>query len=99
MVKAPVDVELLVASDRPNGWAAQELLCARLRNGGLLGTTVRVVVVDSPRAAEQRGLVGSPTILIKRRRSVPRGGPASGASLPGLSPARLARAVYRLPSG
>jgi hypothetical protein len=62
--KAPVDAELLVVPDCPNSWAAQELLCSRLRAGGLPGTPVRVSVLDSLRAAEQRGLVGSPTILI-----------------------------------
>ena len=59
-----VDVELLVVPDCPNAQAARELLRSSLRAAGLAGTPIRVRVIASQRAAEQRGFIGSPTILI-----------------------------------
>ena len=59
-----VDVELLVVPDCPNASGAHDLLRSCLRDAGLASTPVRVSVIDSERAAEQRGFVGSPTILI-----------------------------------
>jgi hypothetical protein len=59
-----VDVELLVVSDCPNAAAAQELLCVALRAAGLPDSGVRVSVIESQREADERGFVGSPTILI-----------------------------------
>jgi hypothetical protein len=63
-VGAHVDVELLVVPECPNAAAAQDLLRSALRAGGLADTPIRVSVIDSERAAEQRGFVGSPTVLI-----------------------------------
>jgi hypothetical protein len=61
---APIDVELLLIPDCPNGSTAHELLRSSLRDAGLLSTPIRVSVIDSQRAAVQRGFVSSPTILI-----------------------------------
>jgi hypothetical protein len=59
-----VDIELLVVPGCPNASAAHELLRSTVRRAGLLGTPIRVSVIGSQPAAEQRGFVGSPTILI-----------------------------------
>jgi hypothetical protein len=64
MTGAPVEVELLLVPDCPSGQAAQELLRSTLRAAGLAGTPIRVSVIESQPGAEQRGFVGSPTILI-----------------------------------
>jgi hypothetical protein len=64
VVREPVDIELLVVPDCPNAPAAQALLRTALDAAGMLGTGVRVSVIDSQREAGERGFVGSPTILI-----------------------------------
>jgi hypothetical protein len=64
VVSEHVDVELLVVSDCAHGPAAQELLRTALDAAGLPATGVRVSVIHSQREAEERGFVGSPTILV-----------------------------------
>jgi hypothetical protein len=61
---ADVDVELLIVPDCRNASAARELLESALRAAELTNTHVRVSVIDSQLAAEQRRFQGSPTILI-----------------------------------
>ena len=85
----PVDVELLVVPECPNAQAAQELLRASLRAAGLASTPIRVSVIASQRAAEQRGFIGSPTILING---------LDAFAEPGRPPA-LACRVYPGPAG
>jgi hypothetical protein len=63
-VTGPVDVELLVVPDCPNASAAQALLRSALDAAGLAATPIRISVIHSEREAENRGFVGSPTILI-----------------------------------
>jgi hypothetical protein len=86
---APIDIELLLIPDCPNGSTAQELLRSSLRDAGLVSTPVRVSVIDSQRAAEQRGFVGSPTILINGVDPFAEAG----------RPPALASRVYPNPSG
>lgn len=62
-----VDVELLLVPDCPNGQPARDLLTSALRAVGLEGIPIRVSLIGSQRAAEARGFVGSPTILINGR--------------------------------
>lgn len=62
-----LDVELLVVPECPHATAAHELLRTALDAAGLRGTGVRVSLIDSEREAEERGFVGSPTILIDGR--------------------------------
>ena len=64
MASAPVEVELLLVPDCPSSHPAQELLRSTLRAAGLAGTPIRVSVIESQHGAEQRGFVGSPTILV-----------------------------------
>lgn len=59
-----LDVELLVVPDCPHASAAHELLESALHAAQLRDTHVRVSVIDSQSAAEQRRFQGSPTILI-----------------------------------
>lgn len=61
---AHVDIELLVVPDCPNAPAAKKLLRAALDAAGLADPGVRVTVIRSQREAEERGFVGSPTVLI-----------------------------------
>jgi hypothetical protein len=64
MARSLVEVELLLVPDCPHAQPAEELLSSALRAAGLGSTPIRVSVIDSQRAAELRGFVGSPTILI-----------------------------------
>jgi len=59
-----MDVELLVVSDCPNGPIAAAMLRTALDDVGLTSTTFRTTVIDTKQRAEQRGFIGSPTILI-----------------------------------
>jgi hypothetical protein len=59
-----VDLEVLVVLDCPHSAAAQDLLRSVLLDAGWPATAIRVTVIASQREAEQRGFVGSPTILI-----------------------------------
>ena len=64
MVSDTLDVELLVVPVCPHADAADELLRTALDAAGLRGTAVRVSVINFEHEAEERGFVGSPTILI-----------------------------------
>jgi len=64
MARSLVEVELLLVPDCPNAQPAEELLTSALRAAGLGSTPIRVSVIESQHAAEHRGFVGSPTILI-----------------------------------
>ena len=64
MSKPLVDVELLVVPDCPNAQAASGLLTEALHAAGLDEVTIRMSVIDSQEAADERQFVGSPTILI-----------------------------------
>lgn len=64
VVRAQVDVELIVVPDCPHASAAKELLRTALAAAGLPAPDVRVTVIASQREAEERGFVGSPTVLI-----------------------------------
>jgi hypothetical protein len=59
-----IDLELLVVPDCPNALAAEKLLRAALDAAGLADPGIRVTVIKSQREAEERGFVGSPTVLI-----------------------------------
>ena len=59
-----IDVELLVVPDCPNAPAAKEMLHAALDAAGLPDLGIRVTVITSQREADERGFVGSPTVLI-----------------------------------
>ena len=67
MARSLVEVELLLVPECPNARPAEVLLRTALRAVGLASTPIRVSVIGSQRAAEQRGFVGSPTILINGR--------------------------------
>lgn len=62
-----LDVELLVVSRCPNEAPAWVTLDAILAEMGLERVEVRTTVIDSALAADRRGFVGSPTILINGR--------------------------------
>lgn len=59
-----MDVELLVVPDCPNESVALSLLRVALDRVGLAAQTVRTTVIASQEQAQDRGFVGSPTILI-----------------------------------
>jgi glutaredoxin len=59
-----IEVELLVVPGCPHAAEAQQLLRSALLAAGLPRTPIRVNVIESQREAEQRGFIGSPTILI-----------------------------------
>jgi hypothetical protein len=64
MARPIVEVELLLVPGCPHAQPAEELLGSALRAAGLGSTPILVSVIDSQRAAELRGFVGSPTIHI-----------------------------------
>jgi hypothetical protein len=59
-----MDVELLVVPDCPNESVALSVLRSAFDRVGLAAQSVRATVIASQDQAEERGLVGSPTILI-----------------------------------
>jgi hypothetical protein len=59
-----VDVELLVVPDCPNESVALSLLRVAFDRVGLAAQSVRTTVIASQEQAQDRGFVGSPTILI-----------------------------------
>jgi len=59
-----VDVELLVVPDCPNESVAQSVLRLAFDRVGLAAMSVRTTVIASQEQAQDRGLVGSPTILV-----------------------------------
>jgi hypothetical protein len=59
-----VDVELLVVPECPHEHDAAVLLRTALDDVGLVSTGFRTTVVASPHEAQQRGFIGSPTILL-----------------------------------
>jgi hypothetical protein len=59
-----VDVELLVLSDCPNESGALSVLRLAFDRVGLAALSVRTTVIASQEQAQERGFVGSPTILI-----------------------------------
>lgn len=60
-----MDVELLVVPDCPNESATRIMLRAILDEVGLASVTIRTTVIGSQDDAEQRGFIGSPTVLIE----------------------------------
>jgi hypothetical protein len=84
-----VDVELLVVADCPNESVALSVLRLAFDRLGLAAQTVRTTMIASQEQAQERGFVGSPTILIN---SVDPFGAA------GQSPAYACR-VYATPAG
>jgi hypothetical protein len=59
-----MDVELLVVPDCPNESVALSLLRLAFDRVGLAAQPVRISVIASQQQAEERGFVGSPTILV-----------------------------------
>src|SRR5665811_1622189 len=59
-----VDVELLVVPYCPNEWVALSVLCVAFDRVGVAAQSVRTTVIASQEQAQERGFVGSPTILI-----------------------------------
>jgi hypothetical protein len=84
-----VDVELLVVPDCPNESVALSVLRLAFDRVGLAAQSVRTTVIASQEQAQERGFVGSPTILIN-------GVDPFGAA--GQSPAYACR-VYATPAG
>jgi hypothetical protein len=84
-----VDVELLVVPDCPNESVALSLLRVAFDRVGLAPMSVRTTVIASQEQAQERGFVGSPTILIN-------GVDPFGSA--GQSPAYACR-VYATPDG
>lgn len=62
-----MDVELLVVQDCPHEGAAAARLREALDDVGLVATRFRTTVIDTLNQAEERGFVGSPTVLINGR--------------------------------
>ena len=85
MARSLVEVELLLVPDCAHAQPAEESLGSALRAAGLGSTPIRVSVIDSQRAAELRGFVGSPTILINGHDRARPTRPATCADLPRLS--------------
>jgi hypothetical protein len=84
-----MDVELLVVLGCPHEQAAAALLRTTLDGMGPADIEVRTTVIAAPEQAEQRGFVGSPTILINGVDPFAQAG----------SPPALACRVYRGPAG
>jgi hypothetical protein len=84
-----MEIELLVVRDCPHDGPARELLRKALDDVGLGDVSIRTTVIDSSLAAEQRGFIGSPTILLNGHDPFHR---------PGAEPA-LACRVYDTPDG
>jgi hypothetical protein len=82
-----MDVELLVVPDCPNESVALSVLRSAFDRVGLAGQSVRTTVVASQ--AEERGFVGSPTILLDG---------VDPFGVAGQSPAFACR-VYATPAG
>ena len=59
-----MDVELLVVPDCPNESVALSVLRLAFDRVGLAAQPVRTSVIASQQQAEERGFVGSPTILV-----------------------------------
>jgi hypothetical protein len=59
-----MDVELLVVPDCPNESVALSVLRSAFDRVGLAGQSARTTVIASQDQVEERGFVGSPTILI-----------------------------------
>jgi hypothetical protein len=59
-----MDVELLVVPDCPHEMPAAVLLRSALDDIGLTAENFQLTVIDTPEAADRRGFVGSPTILL-----------------------------------
>ena len=59
-----VDVELFVVPDCPNESVALSVLCLAFDRVGLAAQSVRTTVMASQEQAQERGFVGSPTILV-----------------------------------
>jgi hypothetical protein len=85
-----VDVELLVVSDCPNESVALSVLRLAFDRVGLASQSVRTTVIASQEQAQQRGFVGSPTILING---------VDPFGVAGQSPAYAASRVYATPAG
>lgn len=84
-----VDVELLVVPDCPNESGALSALRFAVERMGLTAQSVRTTVIASQEQAQERGFVGSPTILIDG---------LDPFGVPGQSPAVACR-VYVTPAG
>ena len=84
-----VDVELLVVPDCPNESVALSVLRLAFDRVGLAALSVRTTVIASQEQAQERGFVGSPTILING---------VDPFSVAGQSPAYACR-VYATPAG
>src|SRR5450756_1019418 len=78
-----MDVELLVVPDCPNESVALSVLRLAFDRVGLAAQPVRTSVIASQQQAEDRGFIGSPTILV---------------GVAGQSPAFACR-VYATPAG
>jgi hypothetical protein len=59
-----MDVELLVVPDCPNESVARSVLGLAPDPLGLIAQPVRTTVTASQQQAQERGFVGSPTILV-----------------------------------
>jgi hypothetical protein len=84
-----VDVELLVVPDCPNESVALSVLRLAFDRVGLAALSVRTTVIASQEQAQERGFVGSPTILING---------VDPFGVAGQSPAYACR-VYVTPAG
>jgi hypothetical protein len=82
-------VELLVVPHCPNESGAMSVLRSAFERVGLTGQTVRTTVIVSGEQAQERGFVGSPTILIDG---------VDPFDVPGQEPAVACR-VYLTPEG
>lgn len=58
-----MDIELLVVPDCPNEAAAAELITTAVVDTGVQVTVTHTIIVSEDQA-EQRGFIGSPTILL-----------------------------------
>lgn len=59
-----MNVELLVVPDCPHQHAAMVLMRSALDDVGLADINFGVTVIDTQEAADRRGFIGSPTIVI-----------------------------------
>jgi hypothetical protein len=84
-----VDIELLVVPDCPNESRALLALDSAFERVGMSAQSVRVTVITSQDQAQERGFIGSPTILIDG---------VDPFGVPGRSPAVACR-VYATPEG
>jgi hypothetical protein len=84
-----VDVELLVVPDCPSESGALSVLGVAFDRVGLAAPSVRTTVIASQEQAQERGFVGSPTILING---------VDPLAVAGQSPAYACR-VYATPAG